>query len=117
MINTLTNQIIASYGSATEAERISGYSISTILNQCKNKPPIRNSEYFRFRDDLDPISKFPIVFQYDFETDKEIARYINRSQAENATGISEKVIGQQCNLGRKPKWTKSGFYFMEKIPT
>lgn len=117
MIDTLTNQILASYGSVSEAERSTGCSKTTILNQCKEKPPIRNNRYFRFRDDVDPISKFPIVIQYDFKTDKEIARYVNRSQAGKATGISEKVIGQQCALKRKPQWTKSGFYFMEKNPT
>lgn len=41
MLDTLTNQIIGNYGSASEAERETGYPKNTILNQCKNKPPIR----------------------------------------------------------------------------
>lgn len=41
MLDTLTNQIIGNYGSASEAGRETGYPKNTILNQCKNKPPIR----------------------------------------------------------------------------
>lgn len=115
MLDTLTNKIIGNYGSVSEAERETGYSKGAILNQCKNKPPIRKDKYFRFKDDPDPFSKYPIVIQYDFETDAEIARFVNCGQAEKATGIDERVIGHQCALNHKPKWTKTGFYFQKKV--
>lgn len=113
MIDTKTNKILKSFGSVCEAERETDYSKTTISRQCRIKTPIRNDVYFRYQDDLS-FSEVPIVVQYDFKTDKEIARYNNCGDAARKTGISEKVIGQQCNLNRKPKWTKSGFYFLRQ---
>lgn len=115
MIDTLTNQVVGKYGSVSEAERETGYLKASILYQCKNKPPIRKEKYFRFQDDQEPFSKYPIIIQRDFETEAEIARFVNSAQAAKATGLSHQTVESQCALNHKPRWTKTGFYFQRTI--
>ena len=110
MFDTYTNIELGRYGSAREAERETGIRMNTILRQARYKTPVRKPYYFRFQDD-ESILPPTIVIQYDYYTDKEICRYWNTWEAERHTGISYKTIGQQCKLGRKPKYSKSGYYF------
>lgn len=113
MFDTYTNEVVGYYGSICEASRITGINTNTISRQAKYKKPVRKNFYFRFQDDIS-ASAPPIIIQYDFATDQEIGRYYNTWDAERKTGISSKVISQQCNNGRKPNWTKSGTYFLRQ---
>lgn len=115
MFNTYTNEKIAAYGSAKEANRETGISVNTIMRQCKYKKPVRKPFYFRFENDPS-ICPPPIVIQYDYDTDKELGRFWNVQDASRKTGINEKTIRQQCGNGWKPKTkTKSGTYFVRQI--
>lgn len=115
MFDTNTNKELGRYGSIHEASKITGISINTISRQCKYKKPVRKSFYFRFQDDASIVPP-PIVIQYSYETDKEIGRYWNTEEASRQTGISSKVISQQCCNNFKPKKrTKSGTYFLKKV--
>ena len=115
MFDTYTNQELGRYGSAREAARETGVAINTIMRQCKYKKPVRKPYYFRFQDD-ESLCHPPIIVQYDYYTDKEIARYWNAQEASRQTGINQKTISQQCNNGWKPKTkTKSGTYFLQRV--
>jgi hypothetical protein len=111
MFDTYNNKILGEYGSAREASHVTGISLTTILRQAKYKRPVRKPFYFRFQDD-ESVEKPIVVVQYDFKTNKEIARFWNTEEASRQTGICNKVIATQCKNGKKPKWTKSGFYFL-----
>ena len=113
MYNTYTNELLASYGSCRLASKATGIPLGTILRQAKYHRPVRKPFYFRFQDDV-TADKPPLVIQYDLETDVEIARFYNVAEASNATGISDTVISEQCSSGLKPKWSKSGTYFLRK---
>lgn len=114
MFDTYTGEEMGRYGSARQAHKKTGHSLTTILRQCKYKKPVRKPFYFRFQDD--PCVQPPaVVVQYDYQTDEEIGRYWNTFDASRKTGINAKTIGQQCNNGWKPKTkTKSGTYFLYK---
>lgn len=111
MFDTYTNETLGEYGSAREASRKTGISLNTIMRQAKYKKPVRKPFYFRFQDD-ESASNPMTVIQYDFQTRKEIGRYLNTSEASRQTGISSTVIQTQCQNGVVPKWTKSGTYFL-----
>lgn len=114
MFDTYTNKEIARYGSICIASEKTGISKNTISRQAKYKKPVRKPFYFRFEND--ESAKPPIVVvQYDFDTDKELGRYYNTNDAAKQTGISSKVISQQCNNNVKPQWTKSNTYFLYKV--
>lgn len=113
MYNTYTNEKIGEFGSISIASEQMGINKNTIARQAKYKKPVRKPFYFRFADDAEKYAPI-IVVQYDFNTDREIARFYNIGEASRKTGISEKVISQQCNLKRKPVRTKSGTYFLYK---
>lgn len=111
MFDAYTNQLLAQYGSAREASRETNISVNTIMGQAKTKRPIRQSVYFRFQDNND-LQIPQIVIQYDMNTDEEIGRYWNTFEASRQTKISSKVIQTQCKNNKKPKWSKSGYYFL-----
>ena len=113
MFDTYTNQIIKQYGSVSEASKDTNISKTTIIGQAKNKRPVRKPFYFRFQSDTEEIIP-KIVVQYDFNTDEELGRYWNTFEASRQTNVNSKVIQTQCQNNVKPKWTKSGYYFLYK---
>ena len=51
MFNTETNELLGTYGSACEAVRKTGASLTTIMRQAKYHRPVRKPYYFRFLND------------------------------------------------------------------
>ena len=110
MFDTYTNRELGRFGSVSIAAAETGYDKPMILYQAKYKRPVRRPVYFRFQDD--PSIQPPVVvIQHDMATDEEIGRYATHSEAEKKTGISAHTISEQCLMGRKPRWSKSGTYF------
>ena len=114
MYNTLTNELIKTYGSIREASKETGVSISTITRQSKYHRPVRKPFYFRYLDDKTTVVN-KIIGMYDKNTDKLLGTYFSPANAAKETGYNEKTIGQQLRLGRKPKGTSKqckDVYFM-----
>lgn len=114
MYNTLTNELIKTYGSIREASKETGVSISTITRQSKYHRPVRKPFYFRYLDDETAVVN-KIIGMYDKNTDKLLGTYFSPANAAKETGYNEKTIGQQLRLGRKPKGTSKqckDAYFM-----
>ena len=108
--DTLTNALVGHYGSVSIASEETGVTKGGILFHLNNPDaPIRKKLYFV------PYKNKPrhheIVIQYDYSTDREIARFVNIGQASVKTGIPDSVISSQTHLGRKPNWSKEGMYF------
>lgn len=53
MFDTKTNKLLDSFGSISEASRITNIDKTTISRQCRYHRPVRKSVYFRFQDDND----------------------------------------------------------------
>lgn len=53
MYDTKTNKFLNSFGSISEAHRITGIDKTTISRQCRYHRPVRKEVYFRFQDDDD----------------------------------------------------------------
>lgn len=113
MYNTYTNELLASYDSCRLASKDTGIPIGTILRQAKYHRPVRKPFYFRFQDDITADNP-PLVIQYDLDTDAEIARFYSVGEASSVTGIGDTTISEQCSSGLKPKWSKSGTYFLRR---
>lgn len=114
MYNTLTNELIKTYGSIRGASKETGVSISTITRQSKYHRPVRKPFYFRYLDDKTTVVN-KIIGMYDKNTDKLLGTYFSPANAAKETGYNEKTIGQQLRLGRKPKGTSKqckDAYFM-----
>lgn len=112
--DTLTNALVGHYGSVSIASKETGVTKGGILFQLNNPhETIRKKVYF-VPYKAGPREHF-VVVQLDYKTDKEIARFVNIGQASTATGISDSVITSQVHLGRKPKWSKDGTYFVYKM--
>lgn len=109
MFETRTNRKIAEYGSITEASKETGIPKNTISRQAKYHRPVRKEYYFRYLDDETALSN-KLVGEYRYSDDKLLNVFINPSQASKYTGKNQRVIGQQCNLG-KPKHKFSDTYF------
>lgn len=110
MYDTLTNKLIASYGSIGEASKKTGIAQTTICRQAKYKRPVRKPFYFRYQDDPSCVSN-KIIAKVDFKTDELLGIYFSIANAAKENNMIDKVISQQVNLERKPKYTKNGFYF------
>lgn len=110
MFETSTNSEIGRYGSVSEAERLTGISKGTILRQARYKKPVRKPFYFRFIDD-ETASRPTVVIQMNIADDKEIDRFCNAEEASRYTGVDANTIRSQCHLGKKPKRSKTGYYF------
>jgi|GEM_PF-2716646 len=111
MFETATNRELKRFGSISEAAFATGINKTTISRQARYHKPVRKPYYFRFQDQV--VKQYPIlVVQYDFKTDKEIARFINIAEAAAQTKIAANTISAQCHLGKKPKWTQQGTYFL-----
>lgn len=109
MYKTTTNEIIDKFGSICEASRITNIPKNTISRQAKYYRPTRKEYFFRYVDD--EINNYnDIIGQFDINTNKLINTFINISDAEKKTNVSEKTICQQCKLKYVPK-TKYPFYF------
>lgn len=113
MFDTYTNKLLSSFGSCCEASRKTGIQLATILNQAKYKKPVRKAYYFRFQDDTS-LCVPEIVVQRDMKTDDIIDLFYNVAEASRRTGVAKNTISAQCNLGRKPKWSKNNTYFTFK---
>lgn len=111
MYDTYTKKPIKTFGSCRMCAKEIGLTLTAILSQCKKHTPTRHKVYFRFLKDGN-INPPPIIIQYDYKTDKELNRFYNTWDAEKQTKISYKTIGQQCRNKLKPKYSKSGYYFM-----
>lgn len=107
--NTIDNKLIASYGSCSEAAIATGISKSTILNQLRNpSEKLRKNIYF-VKKNSGPI-KHLIVVEYDYDSDLEIARYINIGVASKKTGIADSTILEHTYKGKpKNKFLKTYF--------
>ena len=105
--DTLTNNLIGHYGSYKEASRELNISATTISNQVNNILPIRKDKYFVEYNK--PPRNHSIIIEYDFNTDKEICRYINKNQAEKETNKRITYID------RKPYKKLSETYFLKVL--
>lgn len=108
MYETKTNKLLGVYGSASEAAKETGIGKNTILRQAKYKRPVRRDYYFRFIDDEDCCNSCIGVFDYD--SDREIKRYVNVGQASCQLDVPPNTIRQQLKAG-KPKYKTRDFYF------
>lgn len=105
--DTATNNLIAEYGSVTEASKATGISIGGILFQCRNRnTKIRKTTYFTFHGE--PPRSHDIVVAYDMKTDVEIGRFANTRLAEEYFGITHVA---DMILRGKPKWSKCEAWF------
>ena len=113
MYDSLTRKEIRKFGSITEASKYTGYDIGLIRTQINiHTKNIKLKEYFRLNSDgnVDPPR---IVIQYDYDTDKEINRFLNSGDASRKTGISDSTINTQCNNNVKPKYKfRNKSYFL-----
>lgn len=110
MYNTYTNEKIGVYGSICEAVRQTNLSKTTIARQAKYKRPTRRPYYFRYQDDKD-VQAPEVIGEFDYDTGKLINTYINQSDASKKTGVCEKTIKYQCDIGRKPSVKNRESYF------
>lgn len=102
MYNTLTNELLGTYGSIIEAEKATGIAKSTIARQAKYHRPVRKPFYFRYIDDKTTVVN-EIVGMFDRKTNKLLGTYFSPANAAKETGCNPKTIGCQLKLGRKPK--------------
>lgn len=113
MYDSLTRKEVKRFGSMCEASRYTGYDVGLIKAQATiHTKNIRLKEYFRLESDgnIDPPR---IVIQYDYDTDKEINRFLNSGDASKKTGIADSTINTQCNNNTKPKYkSRKGTYFL-----
>lgn len=114
MYNTLTNELLGTYGSIIEANKITGVAKTTIARQAKYHRPVRKPFYFRYVDDETTVVN-KIIGMFDRNTDKLLGAYFSPANAAKETGYNEKTIGEQCRRGRKPQGTSNqclDVYFM-----
>lgn len=114
MYDTLTNEVIGTYGSIIEASKATGLPKTTIARQAKYHRPVRKPFYFRYTNDETTVDN-KIIGMFDRNTDKLLGTYFSAANAAKETGYNEKTIGQQLRLGRKPKGTSKqckDTYFM-----
>lgn len=114
MYNTLTNELLGTYGSIIEANKITGVAKTTIARQAKYHRPVRKPFYFRYVDDETTVVN-KIIGMFDRETDKLLGTYFSSANAAKETGYNMKTIGEQCRRGRKPQGTNNqciDVYFM-----
>lgn len=113
MYDSLTRKEVRRFGSMREASRCTGYDVGLVKAQATTHTKrIKLKEYFRFESDgnVDPPR---IVIQYDYDTDKEISRFLNSGDASKKTGIADSTINTQCNNNVKPKYrSRNGSYFL-----
>lgn len=110
MYSTATNKLLASFGSAGEAERKTGILGSTICRQMQNRDtPVRKAVYFTHQGE--GPRNHTVIAQFDAASHQIINVFPNCKKASTETGICEKVIAYQCNLSRQPNWTKAPCYF------
>lgn len=109
MYDTLTNKLLGSYGSMSEAASTTGVLLATIRTQAMYKRPNRKPYYFRFADDPSTY-EYKYVGQFDYDTDKLIAVFVNTGHASRVTGISDSTICSQIKKG-KPKHKFQDTYF------
>lgn len=107
--DALTNDLVGYYGSISIASKSLNITKGGILYHINNpNAPIRKQYYFvKFKESPRPHD---VIGQFDFNTDKEINRFVNIGQASKQTNISDSTISSQIAKG-KPKWSKDGFYF------
>lgn len=101
MYNTLTNELLGTYGSIKEAGRLTGIATTTIARQAKYHRPVRKPFYFRYIDDKTTVIN-EIIGMFDRKTDKLLGTYFSPANAAKETGYNVKTITQQCYLKRKP---------------
>lgn len=114
--DTLTNKLIAKFGSIKEATRITNISSTTICYQCKNIDiPIRKSTYFRYDEQYTPIPN-KIICGYLVETDEPIGEFFSCADAERKTNVDISCISHDIKRNKKPKFITNGrnIYFLYK---
>lgn len=114
MYDTLTNELLGTYGSIIEANKATGVAKTTIARQAKYHRPVRKPFYFRYVDDKTTVVN-KIIGMFDRETDKLLGTYFSPANAAKETGYSAKTISQQLQRGRKQRGTDKqclDIYFM-----
>lgn len=112
--DTLTNRLIKSYGSRIEASKDTGITVNTITNQIKNMDNKYLKKKIYFTDyKKGPIDHY-IIIQYDYDTDKEVNRFVNCTIASKNTDIPLNTILYQVNNG-KPKHKFEKTYFKKVL--
>lgn len=114
MYDTMSNVLIASYGSISEASKYTGIEKNTISRQAKYKRPVRKPFYFRFSNDTDCTENIQLIGMFEYSSDKLINKFINIEQASKQTGIPDSTISYQCKNG-KPKYKTSSNYYFKPI--
>lgn len=114
--DTLTNTLIAKFGSILEAVRETGLECSTIARQCKHtNKPVRKSTYFRYDGDSTPcINK--VICGYLLETDELIGEFFNCADAARKTKSNTKEVLNDVVRNKKPNYVINGrtVYFLYK---
>lgn len=112
--DTLTNELIRSYGSRIEASKNTGITVSTISNQINNLSAnyLKKAIYFTNYNQK-PIDHY-IIIQYDYDTDLEINRFVNCTIASKNTNILINTILSHINNG-KPKHKFIQTYFKKVL--
>lgn len=96
MFETITNKLLAKFGSISEAHRITKISKTTIARQAKYHRPVRKPFYFRYQDDPCVQNPNRLVGMYDNLTHQLLQAFYSVSQASQETGICDKTIEYQC---------------------
>lgn len=105
--DSATNELIAEFGSVTEAARATNIHVSTIARQCRDKgDKLRKQTYFTFHGDGPREHK--VVVAYDRGTDEEVKRFASAALAERYYGISD--VSGMIKRG-KAKWSKVPVWF------
>lgn len=99
MFDTLTNRKLATFGSISAAAKDTGISKNTIARQARYKRPVRKPYYFRFADD-EQCEQPCLVGMFDYDTDRLLEIFINKSDAARKTNVGETTIAQHCNKGK-----------------
>lgn len=109
MYETCTNKLIATYGSISEAVRLTGLPKTTIARQARYHRPVRKPYYFRYLDDETTVAN-RIIGAFDFDTDRLLSVHFNTNDAARTYGVVGKTVSQQLANG-KPKHRFADVYF------
>lgn len=109
MFDTKTNKRLETFGSITEASKITGISKSTIARQSKYKRPVRKPFYFRYTDSED-CTGMALIGEYDYDTNELLNVYINSKEAHLKTSIPKRTILNQIENGKPSRKTRQSYF-------
>lgn len=99
MYETVTNKLIASFGSIREAALETGISAGAISAQLRAPSDIRKAAYFTHKDK--GSRSHTIVVARDLISGDEVGRYPTIGKASEVTGIPSSIIEYQCRRKKR----------------